>query len=224
MVSGKVSDTPCRHSLVETPGRYLSLSLDIDASIMHIDMHENYHQPRRRTCRKGPETLRDYRKDGSRTSWSGSANRSRERASARTPRRNGATARQRLSEKSQRVTVLVDTSVWVDHLRQGNKVFSALLEEGRVQCHPQVIGELACGNLRNRKEILGLLDALPRASSATFEEALFFLESENLHGRGLGWIDVQLLASARLSGCPLWTLDRRLAKAAKELGVDYSKP
>ena len=60
--------------------------------------------------------------------------------------------------------------------------------------------------------------------SATFEEALVFLESENLHGRGLGWIDVQLLASARLSGCPLWTLDRRLAKAALELGVDYSKP
>jgi len=122
------------------------------------------------------------------------------------------------------VTVLVDTSVWVDHLRQRNQAFSALLEEGRVLCHPQVIGELACGNLHNRMEILELLAALPRASSATFEEALIFLESENLHGRGLGWVDVQLLASARPSGCPLWTLDRRLAKAARELGVGYPNP
>ena len=119
------------------------------------------------------------------------------------------------------MTVLVDTSVWVDHLRKGNQSFSALLEEGRILCHPLVIGELACGNLRNRKEILELLTALPQASSAKFEEALVFLESENLHGRGLGWIDVQLLASAMLSGCPLWTLDRRLARAARELGGGY---
>ena len=122
------------------------------------------------------------------------------------------------------MTVLVDTSVWVDHLQRRNQVFSALLEEGRVLCHPQVIGELACGNLHNRKEILELLAALPHASSATFEEVLVFLESESLHGRGLGWVDVQLLASARLSGCPLWTLDRRLVKAARELGVGYPNP
>jgi hypothetical protein len=120
------------------------------------------------------------------------------------------------------VTVLVDTSVWVDHLRKGNQAFAAVLEEGRVLCHPLVIGELACGNLRNRDEILELLAALPQASSATFEEALVFLETEKLHGRGLGWIDVQLLTSARLSGCPLWTLDRRLAKAAREQGAAYA--
>ena len=120
------------------------------------------------------------------------------------------------------MTVLVDTSVWVDHLRRGNQTFSAMLEEGGVLCHPLVVGELACGNLRNRNEILELLLALPRAYSVTFEEALVFLGTENLHGRGLGWIDVQLLASAKLSACPLWTLDRRLAKAALESGVGFS--
>lgn len=119
------------------------------------------------------------------------------------------------------MTVLVDTSVWVDHLRRGNRSLVALLEEGRTLCHPLVIGELACGNLGNRKQILELLTALPQALSAAFEEALDFLESEKLHGRGLGWIDIQLLAAARLSGCPLWTLDRRLAKAAQELGVNF---
>ena len=119
------------------------------------------------------------------------------------------------------MTVLVDTSVWVDHLRKGNQALSALLEEGRILCHPLVIGELACGNLRNRDEILELLAALPQASSVTFEETFVFLETEKLHGRGLGWIDVQHLTAARLSGCPIWTLDRRLAKAARELSAAY---
>ena len=119
------------------------------------------------------------------------------------------------------MTVLVDTSVWVDHLRRGNQAFSEMLEEGEVLCHPLVVGELACGNLGNRDEILELLTALPRAYSATFEEALVFLGTGNLYGRGLGWIDVQLLASAKLSACPFWTLDRRLATAALEIGVAY---
>ncbi len=115
------------------------------------------------------------------------------------------------------MTVLVDTSVWVDHLRGGNQQLVDLLENGQVLCHPDVIGELACGNLHNRAEILELLNALPQATTVTFSEALTFLEVHHLYGRGLGWIDTQLLASARLSGCPLWTLDRRLAKAAAEL-------
>ncbi len=115
------------------------------------------------------------------------------------------------------MTVLVDTSVWVDHLRRGNQQLVDLLEGSRVLCHPHVIGELACGNLHNRAEILDLLDALPQATAVSSPEALTFLDAHSLYGRGLGWIDIQLLASARLTGCPLWTLDRRLAKAAAEL-------
>ncbi len=117
--------------------------------------------------------------------------------------------------------VLVDTSVWVDHLRRGNARLVRLLDEGLVLCHEHVIGELACGGLRNRAEILGLLQDLPRVSVATFDEALTLLESHGLHGRGLGWIDVHLLASARLASAPLWTLDRKLAAAATELGCGW---
>ena len=113
--------------------------------------------------------------------------------------------------------VLVDTSVWIDHLRRGNQQLVELLESGRVLCHPHVIGELACGNLQNRAEILKLLNTLPQAVAVTFAEALTFVESHHLYGRGLGWVDIHLLASAILSGCPLWTLDRRLFKAAAEL-------
>jgi len=119
------------------------------------------------------------------------------------------------------VTVLVDTSVWVDHFRRGNQQLVDLLEGGRVLCHPDVIGELACGSLHNRAEILELLNALPQATAVTFPEALAFLEAHRLYGRGLGWIDTQLLASARLSGCPLWTLDRRLATAAAEFELAF---
>jgi len=117
------------------------------------------------------------------------------------------------------VTVLVDTSVWVDHLRTGNERLSALLDDGHVICHRLVIGELACGNLRNRLETLQLLRALPLTDEATFEESLGFVDGHRLYGRGLGWIDVQLLASAFLSRCSLWTLDRRLGDAAASLGV-----
>jgi predicted nucleic acid-binding protein len=117
------------------------------------------------------------------------------------------------------VTVLVDTSVWVDHLRSGNDRLAALLDGGHAMCHRLVIGELACGNLRNREETLQLLQALPCADEATFEESLRFVDNHRLHGRGLGWIDVRLLASALLTPCPLWTLDRRLAAAAASLGA-----
>ena len=117
------------------------------------------------------------------------------------------------------MAILVDTSVWVDHFRKGNRRFSEMLENGRVLCHPHIIGELACGNLQNRGEILEYLTALPQADCASVDEGLAFLESETLYGRGLGWIDVQLLAAARLTPCQLWTLDRRFADVAGELGV-----
>lgn len=113
--------------------------------------------------------------------------------------------------------VLVDTSVWIEHLRQGNQRLTDLLTEGRVACHPFVVGEVACGSLRNRAEVLRLLAALPEAPMATHEEVLWLLESERLYSRGLGWVDVHLLASSRLMPCALWTLDKTLAAVAEEL-------
>lgn len=115
--------------------------------------------------------------------------------------------------------ILVDTSVWVDHLRRGHAGLAALLQEGRVLTHPVVIGELACGRLKARAQVLPWLDALPRATAATDAEARACVELHDLAGSGLGWIDVHLLASALLSGRPLWTQDRRLAAVARRLGV-----
>ncbi len=114
---------------------------------------------------------------------------------------------------------LVDTSVWVEHLRRGRSDLAALLSAGEVACHPFVVGELACGRLRQRREILGLLAALPPVEVATHEDALSFVEAQALAGRGLGWVDVHLLASARLSHVGLWTLDGALDHAARDLGV-----
>ena len=117
------------------------------------------------------------------------------------------------------MTVLVDTSVWIDHLRRGSRELAELLNQGVVVVHPFVVGELACGNLRNRAEILALLQALPSAPLVEHDEALEFLESEDLQGSGLGWIDVHLLASARLQNVGLWSLDKALASAAARLGI-----
>jgi predicted nucleic acid-binding protein len=115
--------------------------------------------------------------------------------------------------------ILADTSVWIDHFRQGNDRLKRLLSEGTVLSHPFVVGELACGNLANRDEILTLLRVLPRAEIAGHEETLLFVERHKLHGRGLGWVDVHLLAAAMLSSCKLWTLDRSLALEARKLKV-----
>lgn len=117
--------------------------------------------------------------------------------------------------------VLVDTSIWVFHFRDGNPQLEALLINGGVVCHPFIIGELACGNLKNRKEILTLLQALPMATTADQEEVLRFVEQHQLMGMGLGCVDVHLLASAKLLGIPLWTKDKKLAEAAKKLSVSY---
>ena len=110
--------------------------------------------------------------------------------------------------------ILADTSVWVDHLRHGNRELIDHLEAGEVMCHPFVIGELACGRLSPRAGILELLNRLPSLPSASRDEVMSFIEARRLDGRGLGWIDVHLLASAVLGGAQLWTLDRRLADAA----------
>ena len=114
---------------------------------------------------------------------------------------------------------LVDTSVWVDHLRAGNRTLVSLLHDAEVLTHPFVIAELACGQLRNRREILGLLHTLPVARVAEHREVLAFVEHHHLFGRGIGWIDAHLLASALLSQARLITLDRRLSTLAARVGV-----
>ena len=113
---------------------------------------------------------------------------------------------------------LVDTSVWVEHLRHGNERLRSMLEADHVVCHPFVVGELACGNLRNRQEILGLLAALPEARLADHHEVLHLMESRRLYGCGLDWIDAHLLASALLTDCDVWTRDRPLKVASARLG------
>ena len=111
--------------------------------------------------------------------------------------------------------ILVDTSVWVDHLRRGDKGLVALLEEGRVLLHPFVIGEIACGILADRAETLDLLNDMPAAPCAEHHEVLAFIEQHRLYGRGIGYVDAHLLASALLMpGTALWTRDRRLHDTA----------
>ncbi len=115
--------------------------------------------------------------------------------------------------------ILVDTSVWIDHLRKGDHELRSLLNEGVVLCHPFVIGELACGNLKNRDEILSLLAALPAALLASHEEGLHLVADRKLAGKGLGWIDIHLLASALLSKCTLWTKGKALGATAGSLKI-----
>ncbi len=116
--------------------------------------------------------------------------------------------------------ILVDTSVWVDHLRLGDKTVAALLDSCRVLAHPFVVGELALGNLRQRRAILALLQDLPQANAATDQEVLHFIEQHALMGHGVGYVDAHLLASAQLTaGSSLWTRDKRLARVAQRLGL-----
>jgi predicted nucleic acid-binding protein len=117
--------------------------------------------------------------------------------------------------------VLVDTSVWVDHLRRTETGLVALLNKGSVLCHPFIIGELACGNLKNRTEVLALLRILPSVPAADVHEVLLLIDEHRLMGKGLGFVDVHLLASALLSSAPLWTFDKRLARAAAGLGIGH---
>lgn len=118
--------------------------------------------------------------------------------------------------------ILLDTSVWIDHLRQGDAKVASALQSGLVLTHPFVIGELACGQLKSRAEILGLLAALPQARVAQEQEVLFFIERHGLMGRGIGYIDAHLLtATALTEGARLWTRDKRLDSLARELELAY---
>ncbi len=117
--------------------------------------------------------------------------------------------------------VLVDTSIWISHFRKRFPQLQNLLMEGKVACHPFIIGELACGNLKNRKEILSLLDALLKTELTGYDEILYFIEQHQLMGKGLGYIDTCLLASTQLSGIYLWTLDNNLKDAADSLNLSF---
>jgi len=121
--------------------------------------------------------------------------------------------------------ILVDTSVWVDHLRRGDTQLAELLEGGGVVMHPFVVGEIACGTLADRPLILELLQALATVVVADNDEALGFIERHGLYGKGIGFIDVHLLASVALTaGASLWTRDKRLHSVAEELGLAIQDP
>jgi hypothetical protein len=116
--------------------------------------------------------------------------------------------------------ILVDTSVWIDHINASDSMLVSLLAEERVLAHPYVIGEISLGSLRNREVVLGALLDLPGAPIATPEEIFYLIEGEQLFNRGIGYVDTALLASARLQpGIAIWTRDKRLKKIADELGL-----
>jgi predicted nucleic acid-binding protein len=118
--------------------------------------------------------------------------------------------------------ILVDTSIWIDHLRDNIRALAALLQADLVCTHDFVIGEMACGNLRNRVEVLGLAQSLPRLAAATDEETLFFIEKQQLMGRGIGYIDAHLLAATVIRGARLWTKDKSLRGIAEHKGWAHS--
>jgi predicted nucleic acid-binding protein len=119
--------------------------------------------------------------------------------------------------------ILVDTSVWVDHFRRGDALLVEVLNANAVVMHPFVLGEIACGSLADRAITLELLLNLPMAVVAEAEEILGYIEGQNLHGKGIGYVDVHLLASVTLDGIKLWTRDKRLRDVAERLGCSLSE-
>ena len=117
--------------------------------------------------------------------------------------------------------VLVDTSVWIDHFYKKNDHLVNLLNEGKVYTHEYIIGEIACGNISNRDEIIQLLRSLSFTLSISQEEILDFISNSHLYGKGLGFIDIHLLASSLISNAKLWTKDKKLNHVAKELNISY---
>ncbi len=118
--------------------------------------------------------------------------------------------------------ILADTSAWISHLRYGNDYLEGLLNKGTVSCHPFIIGELACGSIRNRNEILSLLQSLPMTRIVEHDEVLKFIENRKLVSKGLGYVDIHLLASAILSDSLMWSLDKKLNKTAEGLNIDFN--
>jgi predicted nucleic acid-binding protein len=117
--------------------------------------------------------------------------------------------------------ILVDTSVWIDHLKKSNPLLCQFLAEDLVVVHPFVIGELATGMIKNRSMLLGLLRNLPQSPVIKESEYYSFIEQYVLFGKGVGFVDIHILASAIKHGLSLWSLDKRLNSAATDLGVCY---
>ena len=117
--------------------------------------------------------------------------------------------------------MLVDTSIWIDHFRRSHAALVDALERGDVECHDFVVGEVACGTLPRRDDVLRLMRALPRIAAVTHAEAMALVTERRLWGRGLGWVDVNLLAAVLVTRTRLWTTDRRLRKIAHELDVAW---
>jgi hypothetical protein len=120
--------------------------------------------------------------------------------------------------------ILVDASLWVDHFRVANRSLQSLLESGLVLIHPYIFGELSLGSFRERNTILGHLNDLPKVTVAQETDILNFIESKNLFGRGIGYIDAHLLVSAILASVPLWTKDKNLRQVAEKLEIAYTIP
>lgn len=119
--------------------------------------------------------------------------------------------------------ILADTSIWIDHLRGGDAVMTEQLERGSIAMHPFVLGEIALGSLKSRAELLQLLEALPGTLVASDAEVMHMVDERALFGRGLGWVDVHLLAATLLTpGLRLWTRGRRLHAVAEEIGLASS--
>jgi predicted nucleic acid-binding protein len=119
--------------------------------------------------------------------------------------------------------ILADTSVWIDYFREGLPELSERLRRGDVVMHPFVVGELACGNFSNREETLGLLQQLRSATVAEHDEVMTFIRAQKLYGRGVGYVDIHLLAAATLERCQLWTLDKRLNAMAMNMGIAVNR-
>ncbi len=118
--------------------------------------------------------------------------------------------------------VVVDTSIWIDHLGKADERLQQLLLNGQVLVHPYIIGELACGNLKPRDEILEMLALLPAAPLAEDHEVLYFLEVNQFYGQGIGYVDAHILSSvALLKTATLWTRDKRLGNLAQKIGLAF---
>jgi predicted nucleic acid-binding protein len=117
--------------------------------------------------------------------------------------------------------ILVDTSVWIKHLRESEKNLVRLLEQGLVTCHPFIIGELACGGIKNRHEIITLLNALPSTGILDHYDIMEFIGYRKIMNKGIGYVDVHLLGSALVADTPLWTFDKALKKIANQLSIEY---
>ncbi len=117
--------------------------------------------------------------------------------------------------------ILVDTSVWIDHFLHSDEDLKELLLSNQVCIHPFILGELSCGNISNRKEVLSLLRTLRSIDLVLDEEVFILIEDRKLFGKGLGFIDIHLLASALIHHVHIWTRDKSLKRIAGEFGINF---